>query len=215
MVLFGAPKVPQQYDITVEDANGVQTRYRSIELISSSSLETNGKATRVWRALELRDGVPCREPVVLKDLWRHGELAQEGEIISSIHESSSMTEEDRLFLGKHLPTVLHHGDVVLHSESSPHSPYLDSTQAHRTNFQSWRSGQELAEPASLPPGTRLGPYLRTTESLGSERRGRRIHYRIVVKEHCTPLQHEKSPTVVFKVLANVAAGRCSSLHTSP
>lgn len=106
-----------QYDIVVEDACGTQTRCRTLELIASSRSETNGKGTRVWRAVELRGGLPYGDPVVLKDVWRHGELAQEGSIIQSIRDSAT-SEEERVLLDSRLPTVLHHGDVVIHLGST-------------------------------------------------------------------------------------------------
>lgn len=183
----------RQYEIVVEDALGVQTRYHTLELIVSSQCEMKGKGTQVWRAVELRDGSPYRDPVVLKDVWRHGELVQEGSIIQSIRDSVT-SETERLLLDDHLPTVLHHGDVVIHSGSTLNPPHLDATQTHIRNLQTLCAGQQLAEPSILQPGTRLGPYLSGAfDSEGrSEIRGRRIHYRIVFKEDCLPLHREKS-----------------------
>ena len=200
-----------QYDFVVEDSAGTQSRYRSLERIASSH---NGKGTQVWRAVELRDGSPYGEPVVLKDVWRHGELAQEGSIISSIRDSD-LSEDERLRLDNHLPTVLRHGDVVVHSQSGVDSPHLDSTQAHMRNFMALCKGESLDEPSLLPPGTRLGPYVGTGLNHGRiELRGRRIHYRIVFKEICTPIRRTKAPSAVFNALADVSQGMNTSYGTS-
>ena len=198
----GADGSPQ-YDFTVEDSDGTQTQYRSLEFIASTP---SGKGTQVWRVVELRNGQPHGDPVVLKDTWRHGELAQEGGNIENIRVSAS-GEGERMVLDDHLPTVLHHGDVVIHSQSGVDAPHLDSTQTHIRNFVALCKGEAVNEPSQLPPGTRLGPYYGTGLKWGrTEIRGRRIHYRIVFGEDCIPLRRYKSPSVVFDALADVSKG---------
>ena len=188
---------------------GTQTRYRTLELLASS--DTNGNGTRVWRAVELRDGSPHGDPVVVKDVWRHGELSQEGSNIQSIRDSAN--EEELLFLDDHLPTVLCHGDVVIHPNPAVDPPHLDSTQTHMRNFLSFCAGKSITEPAILPPGTRLGPYFSeyVLTKGETELRGRRIHYRIVFKESGVPIHRIKSPGVVFNALADIASGTSTSL----
>ena len=200
-----------QYDFTVEDSDGTQTRYRSLDLISSAQSE---KGTRVWRVVELRDDVPCGDPLILKDVWRHAELAPEGSNIDSIR-SNVMSEDERHFLDEHLPTVVHHGDVIIHPQSSGDPPHLDVTQTHARNFQALCRGEAVDSPSLLAPGTRLGPYFGTGLRKGKpELRGRKIHYRIVFKEDCSPIHREKSPSTVFNALADVAEGRPSVIAST-
>ena len=201
-----------QYEFVVEDADGTQTRYRSLDLITSSHNEPiNGKGTRVWRVVELRDGEPYGDPVVLKDVWRHGELAQEGSVIKSIRDLD-LSHDERVLIDEHLPTVLHHGDVVIHPTASNGVAYLDSTQTHIRNFYTLCVGMPVDGPLLFPPGTRLGPYFGSGPSRDRrEIRGRMIHYRIVFKEHCTPIRHEKSPSVVLNMLAGICEGACDQI----
>ena len=201
----------QQYDFTVEDSDGVQTRYRSLDLISSAHSE---KGTRVWRVVELRDDMPRGDPLILKDVWRHGELAQEGSNIDCIR-SSVMSADERQFLDEHLPTVVRHGDVVIHPQSSGDSPHLDVTQSHARNFQALCRGEAVDSPSLLAPGTRLGPYFGTGLHEGKpEIRGRKIHYRIVFREDCSPIHHGKSPSVMFNALTNIAEGMHLAIASS-
>ena len=138
---------------------------------------------------------------------------QEGAILESIR-GSDLSEDERRSLDHHLPTVLHHGDVVIHPQASIDAPHLDSTQTHVRNFVGLSQGVTPDEPSLLPPGTRLGPYFGNDLNEGRpELRGRRIHYRIVFKEDCIPIRHQKSPSIVFKVLADVSEGDCRFLTT--
>ena len=155
--LVPGPDGDPQYEFIVEGADGTQTRYRTLELIVAAPKEpTNGRGTWVWRVIELRDGIPSGDPVVLKDVWRHGELAQEGTIIESIHDSD-LGDTERSLLRDHLLTVLPHGDVVIRPMTCDGVPHLDSTQTHARNFEALRAGQPVDEPRLLPLGTRLGP----------------------------------------------------------
>ena len=86
-----------QYDITVEEANGTQAVYRTSELLSQSSEDaTFGKATRVWKAVRLCDGIPIGEPVALKDAWTHEELNREGTSLEVIRGSDNCEAGQKL-----------------------------------------------------------------------------------------------------------------------
>ena len=77
------------------------------------------------------------------------------------------------------------------------------------NFIALCKGKALDEPSLLPPGTRLGPYFGIGLDEGrAHLRGRRIHYRIVLKEDCIPSRRVKSLETVFNALADISRGIC-------
>lgn len=193
-----------QYDITVHDANGAETVFRTLGLISSTRTELEaGKGTRIWKAVEVRDGSPIGDPAVLKDVWRHEELGREGDIHESIlHCDSSQEAQDSLSQGT--LTVLHYGDVLLHSVATEH-PYIDYTRQHPQNALRFMQDQPLTDSRFLSAGEQIKPHVL---SEGGERLllGRRVHYRIVFKELCTPLFSGHRLAAVFRAIGDVCEG---------
>ena len=194
---------PGQYDLTVEDADCTQTVYRTLELLSSTRTElASGKGTRIWKALEIRDGVPSGKPVVLKDVWRHEELGREGDSLSAILRSQPSPHLRALLAGRTL-TVLHHGDVVLRS-SSRRDPCVDCTRRHPQNAVRFLQKRPLTDARHVAVGERLEPDYVPPDG----RRmllGRLVHYRIVVAERCDPLSDKPFP-VIFRALSDVCKG---------
>ena len=112
-----------------------------------------------------------------------------------------MSGEEKEALKRAVITVLHHGDVIIRPTGSrdgnARRPFRDERTMHLENFcrtipedaDNWRTGT-------------------------GELSGRRVHYRMVVKELCTPLydmrlEHHK----VFPALAEACEGAsCSCTH---
>lgn len=199
--LSGNPDASVQYDYTVEDADGTQTVYRTLSLIAESSPENSEKGLRVWRAMEVRDGAPYGDIVVLKDIWRLSDLPQEGSNMRGAIEPATgrdMSDEAKEALRRAVLPVLHHGDVVIHhdangSNASAELP-VDEAGKHLGDFE--RSRPEL-------PGN-----WRTKTGEETERR---THYRMVMPLY-TPLdkiqwEHHK----VYLALAEVCEGTDSIL----
>lgn len=192
-----------QYDVTVEDADGIRTVYRTLELLSCTRGELEmGKGTRVWKAIEVRDGSARGPPVILKDVWRHEELGREGDNLETLRQLEPTPATPRI-LSQSLLTVLHHGDVVIRSKAGQ-NPHLDRTRLHTKNALRFLRGESLADTQfTLPEGRVEPPFIPS-----SGRRvlyGSRIHYRIVYKESCFPIV--KQPLdVVFKALGDVCEG---------
>ena len=194
---------PGQFDITVEDADGTQTVYRTLEVISSLAVERDtAKATRIYKAVELKNGTPHGKPVVLKDVWRQEELGREGDTLAAIRECDS-SQAARDLIAQRTLTVLHHGDVVLRSPAVAH-PYLDYTRTHVDNAQQFAQKLPLCDPRFL----RTGEVLESHYGKEDGRRcllGRMFRYRIVFKEICTTLSHAPFPEV-FAAIRDVCEG---------
>lgn len=203
--LVRSPSGEDQYDYVVEDDDGTQTAYRTLGLIAESSETSNsGKGMRVWRAVELRDGVPHGDTVVLKDMWRHDELGQEGSNMRTIAESGrSRKAHDELRHG--VLTVLHHGDVIIHVEGE--EPHKDRLGTHLEDYKKQRGPtQQLKKVAQMF----MTSWRRPTDP--SEMSGRRTHYRMVVKEYCTPLRDVRwDCSKVYPALAEVCGGTFTSV----
>ena len=192
-----------QYDITIEDAGGKRTVYRTLELVSYTRSELEmGKATRIWRAVELRGGSPHGDPVILKDVWRHEELSREGDTLEAIRQSESSPAIQRL-LSRRLLTVLHHGDVIIRTEAGRNA-HVDRTRLHTDNVVCFRRNQPLVDPRFASPHAQREPHFIPPDGrrmlLGS-----RVHYRIVFKEVCTPLTNKPLDTVLT-ALADTCEG---------
>ena len=196
--------VPGQYDITVEDADGTQTVYRTLEVLSTTRTELEtGKGTRIWKAVELMDGVPHGMPVVLKDVWRHEELGREGDTLAAIRDCDP-SEDARKLLSQRTLTVLHHGDVVLRSPVVE-LPYVDYNRLHSQNAVRFLQNKPLTDSRFMSAGPPIPPHYVTSRGLRILL-GRRLHYRIVFKELCVPLHSEKSLSGVFTGLKDVCEG---------
>ena len=196
------PSDTVQYEYTVSDADGTQTVYRTLDLIAESG-KSNPKGLRVWRAVEVRDGIPHGEVVVLKDVWRLLDIPQEGSNMRAIAEpqpDSDMSDAEKEALRRGVLTVLHHGDVMIRSPSRGCSTTLTECRPDPLVLHLETYSHSLSE--------QLGDFGSSEDlSRSGERSGRRVHYRAVVKELCTSLydvrrDHEK----VYRALAEVCEG---------
>ena len=61
-------------------------RYRTKQMLYSSASALHGHGTRVWKAVEVVDGVEKGPPVALKDCWVDSDRMREGEILDKIHK---------------------------------------------------------------------------------------------------------------------------------
>lgn len=89
-----------QLDIVVRASNGKDKIYRTLEVLSDFAAESIlGRATRVYKAQELKNGVPYGDVVVLKDQWIDSDRIKEGDIYKQIrntnHSSNSETNLHR------------------------------------------------------------------------------------------------------------------------
>ena len=195
-----------QYDYTVEDADGTQTVYRTLESISKQSEDRGMKSLRVWKAVEVRDGNPVGDPVVLKEMWRFNEIAQEGSNTRAVSEptpTSTLSEEAQERLTRGVLTVLHHGDVIIRPDpSKPQVSFADRLPMHFNTFGK-----------SVPPGLNILTGRRARQNFWTgwrELSDRRIHYRMVVKELCTPMYEIRwRPDKVVPALAQICEGALS------
>ena len=220
-----------QYDYTVEDADGTLTVYRTLGLIAESSESNLRQGLRVWRAVEIRDGAPHGETVVLKDMWRATEVPQEGANMRAAcnpQPDRAMSDEEKEALRRSGLTVLHHGDVTIRVRAPTDS---DS----RKKGASKKKGALKKKGASKKKGSSEGGFLLLRDrldihrdipvSLEHERHdflgtsatpslypwgasenlsGRLVHYRMVVNELCTPMRDIRwDHTKVYPVIAQV------------
>ena len=206
-----------QYDYVVEDADGTQTIYRTLEVISFSDDYGNArKGLRVWKAIEVRDGAPHGEAVVLKDAWRYTDIEREGSKVRAVvvpdpAADNAWSDGEKDALKRGVCTILHHGDVIIRpdapsnlanasaEEDEDHDLYADDLPTHLNDYLSTLPPQPEWLPQ--PPRWWTGP---------GELSDRRMHYRIVIKEVCTPMrlvrwQHAK----VFPALAQICESKCS------
>ena len=191
-----------QYDYTVEDADGRQITYRTSKLIAhSTSDDVGGKGTRIWKAVRLEDGQPCGAPLVLKDVWIHEELSREGQNLADIRLSDSSEPAQKLF-DRTLLTVLHDGDVVIRPQSALDPPYRDCTRLHANNARALLYGHSYVDSRFEPPD-RSRDFGIDCVTKNRAVRGRRVHYRIVFKEICTPIPPNASFSFLGKVLRDI------------
>ena len=197
-----------QYDYTVEDADGTQTTYRTLELLSKSDGDST-KHLRVWKTVELHEGSPVGDAVVLKDMWRCKEIPQEGSNMRAIVEPDTQpTSSDgaQKILQRGVLTVLHHGDVIIRPD--PSKPEVSSKDMVPAHFNVY--GSSIPQGRNILTGRRVNQFFWTRPGEFSQKR---IHYRMVVKELCTPLyeirwEHDK----VFRALAEVC--ECTSARVN-
>ena len=188
----------------MEDADGTQTVFRTLDLISSTRVEREaGKSTRIYEAIEVRDGTPHGEPVVLKDVWRHEELGREGDTLGAIRQCDP-SQAARDLISRRTLTVLHHGDVVLRTPSVPH-PYVDFTREHSQNAVRFLQHRPLTDSRFMHPSEEIEPHYVPEDG----RRiflGRKFHYRVVFKELCRPL-FEQPLAAVFASIRDICEGK--------
>lgn len=192
-----------QYDIRVDGFDGTTQTYRTLKLLSGSTLEdVRDGGTRVWKAVRIEDGEECGEAVVLKDAWADADLMAEGLILDKIR-GFDCEPEKRDYIDTHFPTLLFHGDVFLdpgrttldcaRSLSPATNGFVDSADIARTRL-SVSSGEHL----------KLDPKASEPTEYG------RVHYRIVMKEVGRAISRQDSPIVIFAMLAQVVFGKSAS-----
>ncbi|KAJ3531026.1 hypothetical protein NM688_g7632 [Phlebia brevispora] len=190
------PKHGMQYDFTVDRSDGSSSVFRSLSLVFGGQSGTaRRRGTRVWKVVEMADGVPRGEPLILKDSWNHEELSREGVNLERIRERDESTEFQNAFRTNFL-TVVCHGNVLMRSTRGP-SP-LDCSQQHSRAYRQAASSKN-AHPSAFYSSHKLS--------------GRKIHYRIVFKEHCQPLTLTMPLGQVFTVLGE-ACQALKILHES-
>ena len=171
-----------QYEITVRDEAGDERLYRTIKVLSASGGRyLIGRGTRVWKAVEIVDGVEVGDPVALKDCWVDSHREREGTITARIR-ASPMNDEDKEQLHKVLITVLTHGDVFVddacdRTRVNPRSRKDDDLQARN------REGAAHSKPDRY-----------------------QIHYRIVYLEVGVPLSEFTLLSDVYKTLGDACVG---------
>lgn len=184
-----------RYNITVHSTDGTTKNYRTLKLISDSGARfIRGRGTRVWKATLVQDGEECGEPVILKDVWVDPDRRREGAILEDIRSVDRASFQDHVDLP--FLTVICHGDVFLdtartisdstHALEHHNLAIIDAPLAPRSQSGTQSSS---AVPQSLP---------RTAS--------RKIHYRIILKEVCTPIDDERSVSSIFNMLAETANG---------
>lgn len=196
------------YDFTVQDAGGSTAVYRSLELISDGPTNSvPGSKTWVWKVVRIVDGVPQGEPMVLKDSWIQEEWAREGDTLERLRQKNDAPDAQKAF-ARHFLTVVHHGDVIICTRNEP--THMDRTRSHQDNAKAYLSGKPLTDERYSPPGTRPGP----PKKVGlhdNPLSGRVVHYRIVYKEICKPLDLAMSLSVVFPALGKACQGESDSI----
>ncbi|KAJ3554522.1 hypothetical protein NM688_g3064 [Phlebia brevispora] len=171
-----------QYDFTIENFDGSKSLFRSLKLIyGGQSATLRRRGTRIWEVVQIINGVPCGSPLVLKDSWIHEESAREGASLRRVQLSHD-TDDFLHTFSTHFLTVTCDGDVLLHSSRRP--PSRDHSQQH-------------------VKACRLHPPLEIGTSDSSPLSGRKVHYRVVFKELCKPLDLEMPLSDIFRALGQV------------
>ncbi|KAJ3543490.1 hypothetical protein NM688_g5849 [Phlebia brevispora] len=193
------PSNTHQYDYTVENVDGSTSTFRTLKLLCGpGSRTTKGKGTRVWKVVQVVDGVPVGKPAILKDHWVQEEFEREGTTLSRIRQSDDSEDFQRAFSANFL-TVLCHGDVVLRSHR--HAPYCDRTRLHIRNAKAYKLDVPLPDADFFGPRPHV-PY-RVVSKEDPYLTGCRVHYRIVFRECCTSLDISTPLPVVFTTLAQI------------
>ncbi len=171
------------YDITVFPQDGNTRKYRTLGLIAQVGSTLRSRVTRVWKAVRIEDGREVGEPVVLKDTWMDSERSSEGEILSNIVGDLPVEDQDKS--RDFFPAIECHGKVYLDYERN-------ALDAARSFTMADPSTEQLpdAQPLWHKIATQKGP----------------VHYRIVFKDVCKPLNKETSLATIFRALSKTAFG---------
>lgn len=173
----------KSYDITVFPRDGDTRKYRTLGLIAQIGSTLRSRVTRVWKVVRVEDGREVGEPVVLKDTWIDPERSSEGDILANIVADQPVEDQDKtrdLF-----PDIECHGKVYL--DDGRHT--LD---AGRSFTMANPSDEQLPDVESIwyRIATQKGP----------------VHYRIVYKDVCKPLDKETSLATIFRALSRTGFG---------
>ncbi|KAF7797922.1 hypothetical protein EIP86_009129 [Pleurotus ostreatoroseus] len=175
----------QSYDIALFSQDGDLRTYRTCGRLSSTGRALQSRVTRVWKAVRVEDGQEVGEPVVLKDTWVNATGSFEGDILADL--VAHLPEDDQPKTRDCLPSVECHGKV-----------YLDDDRTTVDNGCLFAISNDLSEQWS---GSRDRPlWYRTVAQKNL------VHYRIVFKDVCTPLDKETSLAAIFRALSQTVLG---------
>lgn len=175
-----------QYDITVLTAGGEERVFRTITALGGTGeRHLTGRGTRVWKAVEIRDGTEIGEPVALKDCWVDDHRPREGAIYANVRKSAS-TDQEKRDLDNVLLSVLAEGDVYVNC-ALDYVPILDDGQ----------------------PPMPLGP--KHLGDVPPPKAKARIHYRVVFGEIGESLWQVESLSTVFRMIRDVFRGELDVL----
>ncbi|KAJ3013112.1 hypothetical protein NUW54_g1680 [Trametes sanguinea] len=223
----GEPIYP--YDITVhsvsEDGRIEQVVHRTETLLSQVSADgIMGRGSRVWTAHRVITGTGKKARlderlVVLKDFWIDSDRKREGNIVNNLrkkaHESIALSNEQKKLFLEHIPTILHHGDVLI--SGSP-----DQTRSLQDIFKRDYAGElvtyDLVDGLrkareTTDEGTRShlsqSSYVDRAVRHGIALQDPKTHYRVVFKDHGYALHEETVPLSVFIAIRDVM--RCLAI----
>jgi Fungal protein kinase len=184
-------------------------RFRTTKILSSYGAKSlRGRGTRIFEVVEIDgNGDPNGSPVVLKDTWVDSDRTREGNILTSLRESTS--GEDRELFEKYFLTTICHGDVWTEFN------LLDDTA------NALMCGLNLSDHDSLfklqrkpfipnyePPSGSAG--LRATSRVQARhlhlRYAHKTHYRIIFKEKGITIDRMRSLPDVMTVLSETVSG---------
>lgn len=206
-------KDTQRYDVLLRTNNGEVRTYRTLETLASYPAEKLfGRGTRVWTAIQIKDGEEIGEAVALKDAWVDLKRAQEGTVFERVQLADRPPEytqsSEDLF-----PTVDCHGDVVLDegtSEVLDHTRCFEESGARIGASASTR--EQLMHSLDVWKASREsrdGPSSKSDPKPPSVKR--LVHYRIVFHEVCRALCDETQLSAIFRALARIALSEyCTS-----
>ncbi|KAI9062842.1 hypothetical protein FKP32DRAFT_1676757 [Trametes sanguinea] len=218
-----------QYDITVhsvsEDGRIEQVVYRTETLLSQVSADgIMGRGSRVWTAHRVITGTRKKTRlderlVVLKDYWIDSDRKREGNIVNDLRKqalkSTKLPDEQKELFLEHIPTILHHGDVLISDlpdqtrqlqnifkrddtgELVTHDLVDRLRNAHETTDEGTRSHLSQSSYVDLP--VRHGIALQDSKT----------HYRVVFKDYGYALHEETVPLSAFIAIQDVM--RCLAI----
>ena len=201
-----------QYDITVHRRGSPALQYRTKAVLSNVGAEAiRGRGTRVWKAVQLVNGVETGPPVALKDCWVDSDRMREGEILDKIRGSVTDPRAAQV-ISRCLLSVACYADVLVEDE-------VDTTdKLHR------RGAPIPANHGRLPLKLRADtiqadskpvvnatptPEQRghvTTDSVSFLAYSPKTHHRIVFEEIGVPIYQVESLPKVFNALRQLVIG---------
>ena len=209
------------YDYIVRNKKGEETPYRTVRIIRDFSVEAlHGRATRIFEAKELVNGVPSGDSVVLKDQWVASSRTREHdtmELIRNVSKKAAYRGE----LRSSFLTVVTAGDVFVPDDMGVLT--ADTTRAFQLRGADsilkagWVDLEHLEVPpvevdeeldpeavgwASILAGLSAIPLPKRPQITYDDL----VHFRIVYKEVCTPLSDTTDMPTVFKLVGQTVTG---------
>ena len=173
-----------RYEIIVRTSTGEETSYRTVKLLYAATGHLLGHGTRVWEAVQLVDGEPTGDAVVLKDSWVDEDRQREGSNFERVREAAGVKG-----LGHIIETafvaVKCFGDAFIDIKE-PGENQVDSTRMNIRGHDLQTGAQRLTAAA--------------------KNIHHRIHHRTVLAEVCSPLLLNNSLDQVFEALGQICTG---------